>query len=89
MKTSPPMTHAGQNRTEKSADHVDQNCSKENPFPYTCWVQKSTMVELFGYKGFKELFSYHYTVLPYARQVSESAMPNFQMFVQYTKVPGL
>ena len=62
MKTSPPMTHAGQNRTEKSADHVDQNCSKENPFPYTCWVQKSTMVELFGYKGFKELDPFGSTV---------------------------
>ena len=50
------MTHAGQNRTEKSADHVDQNCSKENPFPCTCWVQKALWLIFLATKVSKNYF---------------------------------
>ena len=70
------MTHAGQNRTEKGAEHVHQNCSKENPFPCTCWAQKAPWLNCLATKAFKELFSYHYIVPPYARQVSESVIQN-------------
>ena len=56
MKTSPPMTHAGQNWTEESSEHVHQNCSKENPFPCTCWLQKALWLNCLVTKVSKKYF---------------------------------
>ena len=56
MKNSPPMTHAGQNWTEESSEHVDQNCSKENPFSCTCWLQKALWLHCLVTKVSKKYF---------------------------------